>query len=64
MVYFLPNTGDEQLKRVPLVISYHCIYFSLSLIYVVFSVSNWVAPSIVVLIGAKLSMFFGSLLYL
>ncbi|XP_052262604.1 UNC93-like protein MFSD11 [Dreissena polymorpha] len=39
-------------------------YKSLSVIYIVFAVSNWVAPSIVVVIGAKLSMFFGSLLYL
>ncbi|XP_052821047.1 UNC93-like protein MFSD11 [Mya arenaria] len=39
-------------------------YTSLSVIYVVFAVSNWVAPSIVVYIGAKFSMFIGSLLYL
>ncbi|KAL5019175.1 hypothetical protein ScPMuIL_004897 [Solemya velum] len=38
-------------------------YISLSIIYVVFSFSNWIVPSIIVLIGAKFSMFFGSLMY-
>lgn len=39
-------------------------YFSLSVIYIVFSVCNWMAPSLIVLMGPKMSMFGGSLLYL
>ncbi|KAL4239617.1 DUF895 domain membrane protein [Mactra antiquata] len=38
-------------------------YTSLSIIYVVFSVSNWLAPSVIVITGPKWSMFGGSLLY-
>jgi hypothetical protein len=38
-------------------------YTSLSIIYGVFSISNWLAPSIVAVISAKWSMIFGAVLY-
>lgn len=38
-------------------------YTSLSIIYFVFSLSNWLAPSIVATITAKWSMIFGAVLY-
>ena len=38
-------------------------YYSLCIIYFVFSLSNWIAPSTVSLIGCKWSMVFGALTY-
>ncbi|KAL8565105.1 hypothetical protein ACOMHN_005308 [Nucella lapillus] len=38
-------------------------YTSLGIIYAVFSVSNWAAPSVVSFAGPKISMIFGSVLY-
>jgi len=38
-------------------------YYSLCIIYFVFSMSNWIAPSTVSLLGCKWSMFFGGLTY-
>ncbi|XP_025087138.1 UNC93-like protein MFSD11 isoform X2 [Pomacea canaliculata] len=38
-------------------------YISLGIVYGVFSLSNWGAPSFVAFAGAKMSMFFSSLMY-
>ncbi|XP_075230897.1 UNC93-like protein MFSD11 [Lycorma delicatula] len=38
-------------------------YTSLAIIYVVFSVCNWLAPSVISLCGARLSMILGSITY-
>ena len=38
-------------------------YYSSSIIYAVFSVSNWIAPSVVAAIGLKLSLFAGAITY-
>lgn len=38
-------------------------YTSMSIIYVVFSASNLIAPSVVTVVGPQLSMFFSGLLY-
>ena len=38
-------------------------YNSLSLLYIVFSFANWIAPLIIEAIGAKISMILGSLTY-
>ncbi|XP_062586951.1 UNC93-like protein MFSD11 [Saccostrea cucullata] len=38
-------------------------YTSLSIIYVVFSAANWIAPPIVAVLGPKFTMFVGSILY-
>ena len=38
-------------------------YYSLCIIYFVFSMSNWIAPSTVSFIGCKWSMVFGALTY-
>ena len=37
--------------------------FSLSIIYGTFAVSNWIAPSVVALVGPKYSMVIGGLAY-
>lgn len=39
------------------------LFFSLGIIYGVFSFSNLLAPTVVAIIGAKMSMFFSGLLY-
>ena len=38
-------------------------HFSLSIIYGVFAVSNWVAPSVIALCGPKWSMVIGGVCY-
>ncbi|KAJ8317966.1 hypothetical protein KUTeg_003057 [Tegillarca granosa] len=38
-------------------------YTSLSIIYVVFSVANWIAPPFVTVVGPKLTMFIGGTMY-
>ncbi|XP_059141605.1 UNC93-like protein MFSD11 isoform X2 [Physella acuta] len=38
-------------------------YTSLGILYAVFSISNWAAPSFVTAAGPRVSLFFGSLLY-
>lgn len=38
-------------------------YVSLAIIYTVFAVSNWLAPSIVAILGVKRSMICGAVLY-
>lgn len=38
-------------------------YTSLSIIYIVFSAANWIAPPIVAVLGPKFTMFVGSILY-
>jgi hypothetical protein len=37
--------------------------YSLSIIYVVFAFANWLAPAIVSVLGAKVSMIVGASLY-
>ncbi|XP_033121361.1 UNC93-like protein MFSD11 [Anneissia japonica] len=38
-------------------------YYSLSIIYAIFAAANWIAPSVVALIGPRLSMFSGGIVY-
>ncbi|XP_076804774.1 UNC93-like protein MFSD11 [Clavelina lepadiformis] len=38
-------------------------YISLAIIYIVFAFANWIAPSVVSLIGPKYSMFLGGITY-
>lgn len=39
-------------------------YTSLAIIYAVFSILNWAAPSVISLVGPKISMIFGAVTYL
>lgn len=39
------------------------IYFSLCIIYVVFSLGNWIAPPVVDAIGPKITMLIGAVMY-
>jgi len=39
-------------------------YTSLAIIYAVFSLSNWIAPSVVAVLKAKFAMIFGAVLYI
>jgi len=38
-------------------------YFSLSILYAVFAASNWIAPSVVFLLGPKWSLLVGACTY-
>lgn len=39
------------------------VYFSLCIIYVVFSLGNWIAPPVVDAIGPKITMLIGAVMY-
>lgn len=43
--------------------SKHMGYNSLAIIYSFFALSNWIAPSVVSVIGARFSMFSGGVVY-
>ena len=38
-------------------------YISLAVVYAVFALANWIAPSILLFLGPKITMFLGAVTY-